>query len=798
MYVRSRVAPALAGVVLAMALVSTSGAGATDDTAAPAAEPPAPEATYEAQASSPATGYWMLDASGFVAAFGQARTHGDPVGDLALSYPNIKAVDLEPTVDGNGYLVLDSLGGLYPYGTAKNLGFPQIGQLAADETAASVSYTPDGKGYWIFTNRGRALNYGTAQHFGDMSAVPLNGPVVASVAAPDGKGYYMIASDGGVFAFGSAKFRGSMGGIPLNGPVVGLAPDPDGDGYWLVADDGGIFAFSADFRGSMGGIPLNRPMVGAVAYGNGYLMVAEDGGIFSFSNQAYLGNCLDLCKAPVISVAVRSSQTANPLADSDGDGVPNGSDNCPSLANADQKNTDGDGQGDACDGDDDNDGKADASDNCPVNANADQRDSDDDGVGNPCDKAPRDLIWRTIGSNGPPWSDAAGWNDPSNYLTIQTALAGKDLYLLGRANDTMITLRYSPALNVWEDVATNDPAWSDASGWNDASNYSTIQTAVAGGKLYLLARADAGMTTLRYNSATDKWDDVATNDPAWNDTFTLVFIPPFGPLINLPNGWNLASSYQTIQTAVAGGKLYLLGRSQTGGMITLRYNESTDKWDDVATNDPAWTNANGWGDASNYSTIQTAVAGGKLYLLARANDSMITLRYNSATDKWDDVATNDPAWSDASGWDDVSNYSTIQTAVVDDQLYLLARANASMITLRYNPATDKWVDVATNDPAWSDPSWADVANYSTIQTASTGKELFLMARADAGWITLQLDVAGDRWVTVGASSAPFFRSATGWQMPEYYTTIHATTVGNRAHVLGRGPEGMQTRRLNPK
>ncbi len=76
---------------------------------------------------------------------------------------------------------------------------------------------------------------------------------------------------------------------------------------------------------------------------------------------------------------------ADTTADSDGDGVADDADNCPNVANADQADADGDGVGDACEADSDGDGIADDVDNCPNTANADQTDADMDGVGDACD-----------------------------------------------------------------------------------------------------------------------------------------------------------------------------------------------------------------------------------------------------------------------------------------------------------------------------------------------------------------------------------------------------------------------------
>jgi hypothetical protein len=130
---------------------------------------------------------------------------------------------------------------------------------------------------------------------------------------------------------------------------------------------------------------------------------------------------------------------APPPLDQDGDGDPDGTDNCISDFNPDQSDIDGDGIGDACDPDRDGDGIADGTDNCRDTVNPDQLDFDGDGLGNVCDPDPGSAP--TTPTPAAPPSGGSTTTPSGRCATVKSGTAGKDSLTGTAGGDQIAGLR---------------------------------------------------------------------------------------------------------------------------------------------------------------------------------------------------------------------------------------------------------------------------------------------------------------------------------------------------------------------
>ncbi len=201
------------------------------------------------EATTSGKGYWMVNSSGKVFTFGNAKVFGAKTHIKTTKSREVSVTSFSSTKTNRGYWLLKANGGVMNFGDASFCGSAvhnrKIGR------AVALVGDPMSTGYWIATSKGRVFAFGTALPYGN-AALPNKNPLVAMATTPDGKGYVLLTKQGNVLSFGNAHFYGSPVHLKINQNFVSIAETPDGRGYWVTTARGKVLNYGdARFWGSL-------------------------------------------------------------------------------------------------------------------------------------------------------------------------------------------------------------------------------------------------------------------------------------------------------------------------------------------------------------------------------------------------------------------------------------------------------------------------------------------------------------------------------------------------------------------
>ncbi len=349
----------------------------------------------------------------------------------------------------------------------------------------------------------------------------------------------------------------------------------------------------------------------------------------------------------------------------------------------------------------------------------------------------------------PELSDAAGFDAENAFSTIRTGDVNGDgrMDVCARGADGV---RCWPSTGAGFGPAFSGPAWTDGSGWGALQHASSFRLAdVTGDGLDDFCALAAAGWICHPSTGTGIGNSMA--GPAWTAA----------------NGWHQPYYFGTIRTGDldGDGREDVCARGGAGMWCAL----STGTGFSPMFAGPAWNNDSGFTDVAYWTTIRMVDldGDGAAELCARTADGVACHRYLGGQTFGPALAG--PGLTDASGWKDMDNSSTIRFADLDGDgdLDLCARANAGIRCWLFDQ--DAWGSQLSG-PAWDEASgWDDFRLYTSIHLGDLDGDgrADLCARGAEGVRCHLSTGAGFGPELVG----PALTDASGWAGYPYFSTV---------------------------
>ncbi|HYI93147.1 MAG TPA: VCBS repeat-containing protein, partial [Bryobacteraceae bacterium] len=390
----------------------------------------------------------------------------------------------------------------------------------------------------------------------------------------------------------------------------------------------------------------------------------------------------------------------------------------------------------------------------------------------------------------PQLSDGLGWKQPKYHSTIQTADVDGDGQdeVLARWIDGLSIYRFENGTLLRHSRLL---ALSDNAGFDEPSWYSTIHTAVLDRKLGqadVVAREHDGIHVFRYDSPQHEWRELGSQ----------ATVRPFSDTDVGGTDWTKPKHYLTIQLAdlTGDGVAELVGRGQNG-MQVWRWNAADESWAQTSAGGEL-SDSQGFDQEPHYYSIQLVDVDndGVAELIARAPAGVQT--YKGSSDGWTMVRSNGP-FGDDPGFVRGNRYKSMRASVDATGrawLYGLAAgtagAGSGAIQIHlWNK--DHWQLAQTLPLPGS--GWDRESQFATVMAADIHGDAQpeFLVRGPYGLHAFTL--SGDRLPMHSQS----FTDAQGWNLTENYSTLQpavATLTENggshaRALIVGRGTKGLE-------